>query len=229
MIRVLRVAVCLCVSVLVVGVLPQVCRSAEGCGTKECAEIVLFDGTDFSKWQSTNGGPVSKGWVIEEGAMVRKEKAGYLWTKERFGDFVLSLEFKTEGNSGVFFRTDKITNPVQTGIEMQIERKGVPGNKHSLGAMYDLLGPCKACGKPGEWNSVAVTAMDNKVTVKLNDEQIIDMDLDKWTEPNKNPDGSGNKFKAALKDFKREGHIGFQEHGAGVAYRNVKIRVLDKK
>jgi hypothetical protein len=43
-----------------------------------------------------------------------------------------------------------------------------------------------------------------------------------------NPDGSRNKFRTALKDFKREGYIGFQDHGAAVAYRNVKIKVLGR-
>jgi hypothetical protein len=56
----------------------------------------------------------------------------------------------------------------------------------------------------------------------------IDMDLNRWTEPQKNPgrEGSKNKFRTALKDFKREGHIGFQDHGANVWFRNVRIRQL---
>jgi hypothetical protein len=74
------------------------------------------------------------------------------------------------------------------------------------------------------WNQLEVSAKDNLLQVRLNGRRIVDMDLDRWSEPGKNPDGTKNKFKAALKDFKREGHIGFQDHGSVVAYRNVKIK-----
>ena len=58
------------------------------------------------------------------------------------------------------------------------------------------------------------------------DIEIINMDLDLWTTGNKNPDGTKNKFKTALKDFAREGYIGFQDHGHPVWYSNVRIKEL---
>jgi hypothetical protein len=74
------------------------------------------------------GDKPGEGWVIEDGALVRKSKAGDIWTKQRFGDFVLQLEFKTKGNSGVFIRTDDPKNNVQTGIEIQVDKPARTGN-----------------------------------------------------------------------------------------------------
>ena len=55
----------------------------------------------------------------------------------------------------------------------------------------------------------------------------MDTNLDRWTEPNENPDGSKNKFGRALKDFARRGCFGLQDHGRPVWYRNLKIKKLD--
>ena len=182
----------------------------------------LFNGKDLSGWQDRDG-KASK-WVVTDGALSGKKKSGDIWSKERFGDFILSLEYKTSGNSGVFFRTDNPKSPVQTGIEIQVNKPGGP-NKHSVGAIYDLVAP-KKNKSTDSWNKMEITAKGNMISVKLNGEVISEMDLDKWTTPGKNPDGSKNKFRAALKDFKREGHIGFQDHGASVAYRNITIQKL---
>ncbi|NOY81971.1 MAG: DUF1080 domain-containing protein [Kiritimatiellaeota bacterium] len=186
---------------------------------------VLFNMRDLNAWRSGAGGPPAPGWQIEGECLALKGKGGYIWTRERFADFVLDFEFNTEGNSGVFFRTDNPRNPVQTGIEMQIEKPTPPG-KHSVGAIYDLVAPKQQTAKPG-WNHVTLTARDNLIAVVMNGQSIITMDLNKWDTPGKNPDGTKNKFKRALKDFKRDGHIGFQDHGHPVRYRNIRIRKLE--
>jgi hypothetical protein len=187
----------------------------------------LFNGKDLAGWQSASGGEPGKGWVVEDGVLFRKDRAGDVWTKERYGDFVLDLEFKTTGNSGVFIRTDNPKDNVQTGIEVQVDNPSTPG-KHSCGAVYDCLAPSKMVARKDEWNRMVIKAQDNRLGVEMNGEAIVDMDLNQWSEARKNPDGSKNKFRTALKDFKREGHIGFQDHGAAVMYRNVKIKPLTK-
>jgi hypothetical protein len=188
----------------------------------------LFDGKSLDAWTCK-----PNGWQIDdEGALAWKKRCGYIWSKEKFADFVLDLEFKVSKgcNSGIFFRTNP-RNAVQGGIEMQVlDSHGRKPGKHSCGAIYDALAPSKEASKPaGEWNHITITCNDNKIEIVLNGEQIIDMDLDQWTEGHKNPDGSRNKFRKPLKDFAREGHIGFQDHGKAVWYRNVKVKVLGGK
>ncbi|MFW6162596.1 MAG: 3-keto-disaccharide hydrolase [Planctomycetota bacterium] len=185
---------------------------------------LLKNEEDLGHWR--DGG---KKWLVEDGVLTWQKGCGYIWTKESYDDFVLDLEVKVSKgcNSGIFIRSDP-RNAVQGGIEVQVlDSHGKRPNKHTFGAIYDALAPSKEATKPaGEWNHVTITCDDNVIQVVVNGEQIIDMDLDKWTEPRKNPDGSKNKFKKPLKDFAREGHIGFQDHGKPVWYRNVRIKEL---
>lgn len=185
--------------------------------------ITLFDGKDLSNFTSADGGAVK--WTLEDGAMCGDKKRGDIWSKLEFGDFVLEVEFKTTGNSGVYFRTSDPKDNIQTGIEVQVENPGGP-DKHSVGALYDLVPPTKNAAKKDEWNQYVITAKGPIITVVLNGEKINEMNLDKWTEAGKNPDGSENKYRKAVRDFARSGKIGFQDHDHKVWYRNVRVKPL---
>ena len=203
--------------------------------TGERGFVALFNGKDLTGWKTA---PTSR-WVVDQGTLTLKDRSDakehnleYLWTEKAYGDFVLDLEFKIpeRANSGVFLRTSNLKDPVYTGIEIQVCNSY--GRKQlrrggTAGAVYDCLAPTKnAVKKPGEWNRLRVICRDNKIGVVLNKQRVIDMDLDRWTQPNKNPDGTKNKFPTALKDFARNGHVGLQDHGLPVWYRNVRIREL---
>ena len=197
----------------------------------------LFDGKDLSAWQKS---PTAR-WAIEDGAITLAGRddgslnnADYLWTREQYGDFVLELEFKVcpdYANSGVFLRTSDLDDPVYTGIEVQVSNShGRDGLSRggTAGAIYDCLAPTKNLARPaGEWNAYRITCRDNLITVELNGDEILKMDLDLWTETGKNPDGTANKFTKPLRDFARRGCIGLQDHGRPVWYRNIRIKRLD--
>ncbi len=173
-------------------------------------------------------------WVFDaDGILTAKGGEGHdldCWTKDRYGNFILDLEFKVapSTNSGVFLRTGSIQNWINTAMEVQIH-ESTDGTLHGqCGAIYDCLSPSKnALKKTGEWNHYVITCLDNKIYVELNGESIIDMDLNLWKEAHKNPDGSPNKFTTAYKDMPREGNIGFQYHGTPIWYKNLKIKPLD--
>lgn len=187
--------------------------------------VSLFDGRNLDQWMLRQ----ADGWRIVDGALAPNpvKRDNYIWTKEKFGDFALELEFKMSEkcNSGVFFRSDP-ENPVQGGFEIQIfdsHGKAEIGT-HDCGALYDALPPKVNAAKPaGEWNTMRVTARGPKVRVELNGRVVIDANLDDWSEAGKNPDGTKNKFKTALKDLPRAGHIGLQYHGHDVWFRNVSV------
>jgi len=167
-------------------------------------------------------------WNMEDGVLTCM-KGPDIWTKQRYGNFILDLEFKVEkgGNSGVFIRTGSIENWLHTGIEVQIHDSTNGTPRGMSGAIYDCLAPKKNMMKSQQWNRYTITCKDNKIYVVFNGEQIIDMNLNRWTQAHKNPDGSKNKFNTAYKDMPREGHIGLQYHGDQVWYRNIKIKPID--
>jgi hypothetical protein len=171
-------------------------------------------------------------WVFDaEGVLTPAPKGhGDIWTKERYGNFILELDFKVpeKGNSGVFIRTGDIKKWINTAIEIQIHATTDGANHGECGAVYNCLSPSKNANKgPNEWNHYVITCLDNKIYINLNGQDIIDMDLNKWTEAGKNPDGTPNKFKTAYKDMPRVGNLGFQYHGNPVWFKNLKVKSLD--
>jgi hypothetical protein len=167
-------------------------------------------------------------WEMADDVLTRKG-GGDIWTKDKYGDFVLDLEFKVDkgSNSGVFIRCGDIEHFVQTALEVQIHET-TDGTEHGqCGAIYDCLSPVIDATKPaGEWNRYLIAAKGDRIAVVLNGTQIIDMDLSQWDRPHRNPDGTRNKFDNALKRFPKEGYIGLQDHGNPVWFRNIRIKPL---
>jgi sugar phosphate isomerase/epimerase len=154
-----------------------------------------------------------------------------IWTKEKYADFILDLEFKLDDktNSGVFLRAGDIANWLHTAIEVQIldsYGKTVP-DREDCGAIFDCLAPSKnMVKKAGEWNRYTIACNANKIYVILNGQQVIDMDLNLWKDAHKNPDGSANKFNVAYQKMPRRGNIGLQYHGHPIWFRNIKLKEL---
>lgn len=194
--------------------------------------ILLFDGKSMEGWQGKDGTPVNDANVKEGTFNTMKNNGGYVpvYAKRKFSDFVLALDFKVSKgcNSGVFFRVTDPKDPVQTGFEIQVfDSFGRKVSKHEMGALYDAQEPSKNASKPaGEWQHMEITAVGNKVKVVLNGETVNEADLDRWTQAEKNPDGTKNKFKTALKDMAKEGYIGLQDHGHDCWFKNIKVKVI---
>jgi len=228
--------------------LPWQCGAAEPAtdqpATAEPATEVLFDGSDLSDWQFAEGS-----WEIEDGILVcRMQQAtdkkgnvvtrgrGDIWTKKEYGDFVLTLSYKLSAaaNSGVFYRADP-DNPVQAGFEVQLmdnegfqKSHGVKDARKLNGSFYDAQAPSSDPSHPvGQWNRLTLTCRGPRIQIAINDVEVNDVDVDRWDTAGQNPDGTTNKFKTALKDLPRVGHIGLQNHGQVAWFKDIKIQPLD--
>ncbi|MEI6177986.1 MAG: DUF1080 domain-containing protein [Verrucomicrobiota bacterium] len=180
--------------------------------------VNLFNGKDLSGWQTTGN------WVVEDGMVTLKPRPGesgwrrydaYLTTTRKYKDFVIDLDFKfnAEGNSGVFFHVGDLKDHVSSGIEVQILDTHGKENvgHHDCGGVIGTVGPTKNMVKPaGEWNHYTITVKNKRLTVVLNGEQIVDIDL----------------ATSEMKDRPAEGYISFQDEAKPVWYRNVRIKEL---
>lgn len=175
-------------------------------------------------------------WTFKDGVLTAS-KDQFIWTEKEYDDFVLDLEFKTEDgtNSGVVLRNTDMKNWVAGLIEVQIaddfaqKWKNSPPNWR-CGAIFGHLAPTKSVvKKPGQWNRMQITCKGKIITVVLNDEKIIEMDMALWTSAQKNPDGSDiPRFlpNAALAGLPLKGRIGLQgKHAdAPIYFRNLRIQ-----
>ncbi len=192
----------------------------------------LFDGETLNGWFYLPEKLPETVWKVnpKNGTLGRELRGGSIWTDGTYGDFVLDMEFKLRShcNSGIFVRSDP-QNPVQGGFEIQLyDSYGMDeiSSRH-CGALYDAVAPSVNAVKPAmEWNRIVIRCKGPMIQVTLNGQRIVNANLDQWTTPRQNPDGTKNKFKTALKDLPRTGHIGFQDHGHNVWFRNVWLKEL---
>jgi len=195
---------------------------------------LLFDGETLDGWRVFGREGMSDGWAAVDGTLSRvADGAMDIITTEQFADFELSLEWKVAecGNSGVFIRASEEVDRIFEGApEMQVldDACHVDGQNPltSAGANYALHPAPRGVVHPaGEWNHARIRVQGNHVTHWLNGQEIVDYELgsDAW------------KALVAASKFAEwpeygtfpTGHIGLQDHGDPVWYRNIKIRELD--
>ena len=177
-------------------------------------------------------------WTRDGDGVLTASQDQAIWSEKKYNDFVLDLEFKNAEatNSGVIVHCSDIEQWIPNSVEIQIaddhaEKWAKSDPTWRCAAIFGRLGAKKSVvKKPGEWNRYTITCKGKMISVVLNGELVTEMDMSKWTDPKKNPDGSdipGWLSKAAA-TLPLEGHIGFQgKHaGAPIYFRNIKVKEL---
>ena len=193
---------------------------------------LLFDGNSLEGWRGYNSEFMPTGWSVENGLLTRTGPGGDIITEQQFGDFELYLEWLVGpgGNSGVLVRAVEGQEEVYHGApEMQIlDDAGHPDGRSPLtsaGSNYGLHGAPRGIVKSaGEWNSSRIVVVNNQVEHWLNGDKVVEYELGSadWLRRVAN-----SKF-AQWPAYGRasRGHIGIQDHGDRVSFRNLKVREL---
>ena len=162
-------------------------------------------------------------WVVEDGAIFRKEKGGSLVFKEQPvpNDFELRFEWKisNKGNSGVYYRPGQ--------YEYQIlDNAGHPDGKNprtSAASLYFCMPPAKDLTKPvGEWNEARIVCKGTVIQHWLNGEKAVDFD---YADPRWEKEVELLRIRGG-DVHSRGSFLQFQDHGDSVWYRAVRIREI---
>jgi hypothetical protein len=190
--------------------------------------IVLFDGTDLSKWRKENGDPAE--WQVANGCAT-VNGTGYIFTRQEFGDVQLHVEWATpsevsgdgqgRGNSGVY-----LMGRYEIQVLDSYQNPTYPNGQAS--AFYLHNAPLvNASRKPGEWQTYDIIfhtpkqMADGKVepgsfTVLHNGVLVQDHI----------PVNGDATTSAPLSGTPAKGPLVLQDHGNPVRYRNIWIRPL---
>ena len=216
-------------------VTPGTFSTAEQPGKPPSDAIVLFDGTDLSKWKDSKGN--SSGWILKDGAMQVPPRGtpngGEISTRDEFGDCQLHIEFATpnppkgdsqgRGNSGIFF-----FGRYEFQVLDSYQNPTYPDGQAA--ALYGQSPPLvNASRPPGEWqvydivfiaprfkegkleSPAYITAFHNGVLVHNRKEML---------------GATGHRTLAKYTPHGEKGPIRMQDHGDPVRYRNIWLRPL---
>lgn len=181
------------------------------------------------------GNPVTFGWKAKDGEIFLKRsllKAGHIVTKQEFGDFELSFDWKIAkaGNSGIKYRVRKYGDRT-LGCEYQIydpAGKDVDA-KNKTASLYDLYEPSDSVQMkaPGEWNTAKISVRNQHIEHWLNGTLVVQAVVgdNQWDQRI-----ALSKFNDA-EQFGRNpcGRIMLTDHGSDVFYKNFDFKLFETK
>ena len=186
-------------------------------------EVVLFDGEglDAFDFHLPDGHSMDDVWSIRDGVLIcRGQPYGYLYTRERFADFELELEWRFDpekgaGNSGVLLRRNGPHEVWPRSIEAQLQSRHA-GDLWNIDEFGMLVEPARTSGRRttkrapcserplGEWNRYRIRLDRGDLEVEVNG---VVQNRARWCE-------------------ELSGEICLQSEGAEIHFRNIRLRPI---
>jgi hypothetical protein len=184
----------------------------------------LFNGKDLAGW-NTDRANKSEFTVTPAGEIAVRNGPGQLETNDSFGDFVMQLDAKVNGdglNSGVFFRC--IPGDVLMGYESQIHNGMKDGDPTKpvdagTGAIYRRTTARRIVAHDHEWFTKTIIATGAHIAVWVDGIQVTD-----WTDDRKPDENPRRGLRTAPGTIAIQGH----DPTTDLLFRNLKIAELPK-
>jgi len=222
---------------------PVLLSAADRKATPPPGFTALFNGTDLAGWRGGDTfdhrkwldmpaaereakdkewtADMRKHWSVEDGELVNDGHGKYATTEKDYGDFELFVEYRTvpKADSGIYLRG---CPQVQIWDYTEKEKFNLGADKGSGGLWNNSPGapgkdPLVLADKPfGEWNKFRILMVGARVSVWLNDKQVVDHAL-------------LENYYDRKKPVPARGPIELQTHGNEIRWRNVFLREIDSQ
>ena len=191
-----------------------------GAATENPRGYQALSDAELAKKQAVSREDIAQHWSVVDGVLVNDGHGLFLTTNEDFADFELRLEYKTvaDADSGIYLRGCP---------QVQIWDTTEAGGKWNIGADKGSGGLWNnspgAAGKDplvhadhpfGEWNTVRVVMIGERVTVWLNEKLVVDH-------------ARMENYYDRARPIPSSGPIQLQTHGGEISWRNVWVRDID--
>lgn len=193
--------------------------------------VSIFNGKDLTGWTCSTPG----GYAVDENGILyccterdgQPFGGGNMMTTKEYSNFVLRFDFKLppNANNGLGIHYPGKGDAAFDAIELQILDDSGSNFHNKLadhqyhGSLYGVAAAKRGALKPvGQWNSQEVRVNGTLITVILNGQKILDVDI-KGMEPLDGEEHPGLK--------RTKGFISWLGHGSRVEWRNIRIKELN--
>ncbi len=197
--------------------------------------VSMFNGKDLKGWQGLAADPVQKmkltpaeleslqeeadaqvpvNWSVKDHSIVFNGRGANLCSVKEYGSFEMVVDWRItkKGDSGIYLRgTPQVqiwdTSRVDAGA--QVGSGGLYNNQK-----YESKPLVVADNPVGDWNTFHITMIDDRVTVLLNGQLVVDHVI------------MENYWDRNIPIFP-SGSIELQAHGTDLAFRDIYVKELD--
>lgn len=202
-------------------------------------EVQIFNGKDFSNWygrETTSqeqydafpqekkdalNATIAKHWKIEGDEIVNDGHGAFLTTKENYGDFDFTFDYKIVENcdSGVYLRGVPQVQIWDTKSEASIKHGADKGSGGLWNNPKDWPGkdPLVLADNPTrQWNTMKIRLIGERCSVWLNGKLVVDH-------------ARLHNYYAPGQPLPKTGPIQLQTHGGEIRFRNLKLETHDSE